>query len=124
MLARPQIPNFNYYNGESWSFSMWVASDVCDPTDPTPSIFGYIYSHNQQAGTQAVNQNILQGDNQNINVYQSCSNGGYVRFVFVASEGFGSFDINLAAIDDNLDDHAAFVQVPPAAALASHNVML
>eukprot|EP01051_Picozoa_sp_SAG22_P017190 SAG22_NODE_2592_length_2407_cov_1.497834_3_plen_102_part_00 len=37
---------------QAFTISMWVASDVCDPTDPTPSIFGYIYSHNQIDGSQ------------------------------------------------------------------------
>jgi hypothetical protein len=32
-----QIPNFKYYDGARWSFSMWIATDVCDPNDPTPS---------------------------------------------------------------------------------------
>ena len=35
---------------------MWAATDVCDPNDPTPSIFGYIYSHNQQTSLDANGQ--------------------------------------------------------------------
>ena len=44
------IPNFDYYDGQRWTFSMWVTSDVCDPHDKTPSVYGYIYSHTQKIG--------------------------------------------------------------------------
>lgn len=112
-----QIPNFKYYDGARWSFSMWVATDVCDPNDPTPSIFGYIYSHNQLEGTAGTN--IQSADNQNINVFQSCAgartaqlvdSSGYVRFMFVADAGFVSFDVTLDSVEQNLDDHASFTQ--------------
>ena len=52
---------------------MWAATDVCDPNDPTPSIFGYIYSHNQQTSLDANGQihgGILSAENSNINIYQ------------------------------------------------------
>jgi hypothetical protein len=111
------IPNFKYYDGARWSFSMWISTDVCDPDDPTPSIFGYIYSHNQLSG--AAGSNLLTADNQNINVYQSCAgsntaqlvdSSGYVRFVFVGDAGFLSFDVTVDSIERNLDEHAAFTQ--------------
>eukprot|EP01051_Picozoa_sp_SAG22_P017191 SAG22_NODE_2592_length_2407_cov_1.497834_4_plen_84_part_00 len=54
-----------------------------------------------------VNQAILTGDNQNINMYQSCAGDGYIRFVFVASDGFGSFDIHLNAVQENIDPTAS-----------------
>ena len=38
------------------------------------------------------------------------SQGGYIRFVFVAGDGFGSFDIHLDAINENLDPSAGFTQ--------------
>ena len=50
------IPTFNYYDQSRFSISMWAATDVCDPNDPTPSIFGYIYSHNQQTSLDANGQ--------------------------------------------------------------------
>ena len=41
------IPTFNYADGARFSISMWANSDVCDPEDPSPSLWGYLYSHNQ-----------------------------------------------------------------------------
>ena len=50
------IPTFDYADGARFSISMWANTDVCDPEDPTPSIFGYLYSHNQQTGLDANGQ--------------------------------------------------------------------
>ena len=111
------IPNFKYYDGARWAFSMWIATDVCDPNDPTPSIFGYIYSHAELEG--AAGANLQTSQNQNINVFQSCAtartaqlvdSSGYVRFMFVADAGFISFDVTLDSIEGNLDQHSAFTQ--------------
>eukprot|EP01043_Picozoa_sp_COSAG02_P027036 COSAG02_NODE_1576_length_11868_cov_82.967117_10_plen_331_part_00 len=96
---------------------MWIATDVCDPNDPTPSVFGYIYSHSQLMG--AAGANLQTSQNQNINVFQSCAtartaqlvdSSGYVRFLFVADAGFLSFDVTLDSIEGNLDQHASFTQ--------------
>jgi hypothetical protein len=97
------IPNFNYYGGQRFTISMWIQSAVCDASDPTPSVYGYVYSH-----AQTTDPNILTSSNQNINMYQSCRNGGFLRIVMVASRGFASWDVPVATLDSNIDPSATF----------------
>ena len=95
------FPTFDYYDAKpgkqtgdfgsdspSFTISMWASTDVCDPADPTPSVFGYVFSHNQDSDSHP-----LAADNSNINIYQGCANGGYMRFVFVGANGFASYDV-------------------------------
>ena len=95
------FPTFDYYDAKpgkqvgdfgsdspSFTISMWASTDVCDPADPTPSVFGYVFSHNQDSDSHP-----LAADNSNINIYQGCANGGYMRFVFVGASGFASYDV-------------------------------
>ena len=106
------IPTFDYYDAKpgkqtgdfgssspSFSISMWVDTDVCDPDDPTPSVFGYLFSHNQDSTSHP-----LAADNSNINIYQSCTGGGYVRFVFVGATGYVVYDVPIGTLDGGRGD--------------------
>ena len=104
------IPTFNYADGARFSISMWANSDVCDSEDPSPSLWGYLYSHNQVSERVS----ILSGDNSNINIYQGCgvrgdsrqsagmttssAGGGFMRFVFVGGSGYMLFDVPFSTL--------------------------
>ena len=77
---------------------MWIASDVCNPHDKTPSVYGYIYSHTELIGKAG--SNLLSPANQNINAMHSCGggHGGFLRFMFMASKGFVAYDITMQSI--------------------------